>query len=665
MAANRLTEMSIDLGDEQIVIERIESMEALSNHFTVLVDVISPLEIDLHPHLGKPCSLTLFEDGELLRHFHGLVVSGEYAQESSAGHHYRLTLKPWSFFLAQNRKMAIFQDQSAVDIIKKVFAASGVSDFELRLSQQYDTRLYCVQYQESDFAFVARLMEEEGIYFFFRHDAGEHVMVICDSPGAHQPGTPAQLEYNPNSVSVFAADSVMRASRGKHYLQSWSERVSTGAEAHVVLRDYDFMSPERPLAAEHAAEGHHAWDDREVYHYPGRYAHDRLGRGQQEEFGRARSKALLEGMRAQRRVFTGTSQAAAVSVGALVSVGNHPVGRMNSAYLVTSTYHNIASETYRSGRTGGDTVFNVRFEAIPADTPYRPAQATPRPVVQGLESAVVTGPRGEEIYTDEYGRVKVQFHWDRDGQHDEKTSCWLRVSQTGGLGNLILPRVGHEVLIDFLMGDPDRPVVVGRVFNQANMPIYKLPENKTRALWRTKRYGQTGSYPDTRALDSGAPGVNELRFEDKGGKEEVFLHAERDMNTRVRFDETHHVGHDQGVMVGHNRSEEVGKDEQIRIGQDRSEQVGRRETIKVGSERATKIGTSDTSNVGTDYKLTAGKSVEIKVGPSKIRMDATGITISAPTIKIEGRTTVDVKSVLTTVTASGVLTLKGSLTTIN
>lgn len=657
MAAKRLSEMSIDLGDEQIVLERLESMEALSGQFSIMVDVISPLELDLHPHLGKPCGLKILEDDELLRYFHGLLVSGEYVQESSAGHHYRLTLRPWSWFLSQNRQMAIFQDLTAVDIIKRVFGAAGIADYELRLSRQYDIRLYCVQYQESDFAFASRLMEEEGIYYFFRHEAGAHILVLCDSPNAHQPGKPDRLEFNPNSVSVFAADSAKRRSHGKFYLHSWTERVSTGAEARVAIRDFDFTSPDQPLSAEYAAEGGHAWDDREVFHYPGNYAHEKTGRGTQEQFGRARSRSMLEARRAQRRVFTGTSQAAGITCGMTTMVGNHPVGRMNGSYLVTSTYHNIASETYRSGHGGGETSFNVRFEAIPADTPFQAPAITPRPVVQGLESAIVTGPGGEEIYTDEYGRVKVQFHWDRQGQRDEKTTCWIRVSQTGGLGNVILPRVGHEVLVDFLMGDPDRPVVVGRVFNQSHMPIYPLPEHKTRALWRTKRYGQTGSYPEARGLDSGAPGVNELRFEDKGGKEEVFLHAERDMNTRIRFDETHHVGHDQGIMVGRNRDEEVGKKETVKIG---TSQTG-----TIGTDRKTKVGKTDTLSVGTDLKITAGKSIEITVGASKIKMDPTSITITSPTIKIEGKATVDVKSVMTTVNASGILTLKGSLTKIN
>lgn len=673
----RLTEMTIDLGDEQIVLERIDCSEALGAPFTILVDVLAPLEVDLRPHLGKPCALSVYEDDDLLRHFHGLMVAAEYQQQTDGSghmHRYRLTLRPWSYFLDQNRSMAIYQDLSAVDIIKQVFADNGVSDTEFKIAKTYQTRVYCVQYQESDFAFVSRLMEDEGIYYYYRHEADKHVMVLCDSPAAHPDATPPRLTYNPNAVSVFAGDSGKRNSAGKVYLHSWHERVSTGAEAKVTLRDWDFKSPDQPLAAEASDEGQHPKDDREVYHYPGGYWLETDGRGGQEGSGRDKSAAMLEQRRAERRVFTGEAQASGLGCGTKVAVTGHAVDRMNADYLVTRTHHSLTAERYRSvsGTTHEDR-YNVRFDAIPAETPFHSPQVTPRPIVHGLESAIVTGPETEEIYTDEYGRVKVRFHWDRSGSPGEKSTCWMRVSQTGGLGNIILPRVGHEVLVDFLGGDPDRPLVTGRVFNGENMPIYDLPANKTRALWRTKRYGDPGRYPDTKDLDTGAPGVNELRFEDKGGVEEVFLHAERDMKTRIRFDETHHVGHNQSLMIGFCRDEEVVRDESLKVGNDRKREVTHDETVKIGNDRKkdvgndqkTTVGMNDTTEVGMTSKLTANQAVEIKVGQSSIKMDPMSITIKAPMIQIEGSIMTDVKGMLTTVKADTILTLKGALTLIN
>jgi type VI secretion system secreted protein VgrG len=680
--SSRLTEMSIDLGDDQIVLERIECLEALSSPFTVIVDIISPLEIDLQPHLGKPCSVSVSEDDVLLRHFHGLIVSGEYSEESNSGHHYRLTLKPWSYFLSQNRDMAIFQRKTAVDIIKRILEAASISDIDYsRLTKTRTERIYCVQYRESDFAFISRLMEEEGIYYYYRHDKDRHVMVLCEGPSGHASGTPAKLEYNPNSVSVFSADSVERSSRGKNFLQSWIERVSTNAEAKVTIRDFDFKSPAHPLAANKSAEANHPNDNREVYLYPGRIHHDEKEAPAENKAGQERSENMLDGLRANRRVFTGTSQSAGLSCGCKVEIGNHPAERMNDSYMITSTYHSIAAESYRSGQGDSELEFNVRFEAIPADIRYQAPITTPRPIIHGLESAIVTGPHGEEIFTDKYGRVKVRFHWDRGTTQNENSTCWIRVSQTGGLGNLILPRVGHEVLVDFLDGDPDRPLIVGRVFNEANMPIYPLPDNKTRALWRTKRYGEAGSYPETKALDSGEPGANEIRFEDKGGSEEIYLHAERDMNTRIRFKETHHVGNDQTLMIGHDRSEEVVHDEKVKIGHDRNAEVINDEKLKVGGEqnvevvknRTTKVDLADKLTVGTSYTLDAGTtitekantSIELKVAGSSIKIDPMGITIKAPTISIEGQISVDVKSPITTVKADALLTLKGALTLIN
>lgn len=670
--STRFSDMSLDLGDDKIVLKRVEAMEGLSTPFTIVADIFSPLEIDLLPHMGKPCGLTINGDDGVQRYFHGLVVSSEYSGEQGDGHSYRLTLKPWTYFLSQNRNMAIFQDQSAVDIIKQILAENGISSVRFALSLARLKRVYCVQYRESDFAFISRLMEEEGIYYFFEHEAAQHVMVFADSPGAHFPGSPDKLVYNPNSVSVFNSDSKARSS-SRNYLQNWGERISTTGEAKVTLRDYSFKTPDAPLKAEAQGEGGHAHDSIEVFDYPGRFEAEMESPESQETAGRQMAKARLDGMRAQRRILNGTSQSAGLCCGNTVSVEQHPTPRMNGDFLITSTYHSIAAETYRSGRKEREAEYNVRFEAIGATTPFQPPHVTPRPVVMGLETAVVTGKDGEEIYTDEYGRVKVRFFWDRSGKDGDKTTCWIRVSQTGGLGNLILPRLGHEVLVDFLGGDPDRPVVVGRVFNQNHMPIYPLPDNKTKALWRTKSVGPPGSYPQTKSLDTKEPRANEIRFEDKGGEEELFIHAERDMNTRVRFDETHHVGHNQTLMIGYDREEEVVHDETVVIGNDRKANVKKNETLKVdqnqtvsvGQKRDTKIGTDDIINVTQSSKLTANKSVEITVGASSIKIEPTQITIKSPMIKIQADAMADLKSPLTTVNGDGMLTLKGGITMIN
>ncbi len=648
----RLTQMAIDVGDEQVVLERIKSRETIGTPFAVEADIISPLEIDLQPHLGKPASLSVLEDGELLRHFHGLVTAGEYLKETQAGHHYRLSIQPWTFYLDQNRQMAIYQDKTVVQIVKQVIEGAGIQDVDYtRLVQPRVPRGYTVQYRESDFAFISRLMEEEGIYYFFRHDADRHVMVLCEGPASHQPGKPALLKYNANSVSVFTTDSKSRFGSQGDFLQTWIERVASTGEARVTTRDFDFEAPDQPLTAEALGQGAHPRDDREIFVYPGRYTREKTGRGDQETTGRERGQALLDAQRAGRRTFSGTSQSAGLTTGYRVDVADHPAGRMNASYLITGAHHSIAAESYRSGQQDDEDAFNVKFDAIPADTVFRPRPATPRPRVQGLESAIVTGPPGETIYTDEYGRVKVRFHWDRADTPGERATCWIRVSQTGGLGNVILPRVGHEVLVDFLDGDPDRPLIVGRVFNKAHMPVYDLPANKTRAVWRTLTYGASGSYPQAEPLDSGANRTsNEIRFEDKGGQEELFIHAERDMNSRVRFDDSRHVGRNQQRRVGLDRSTNIGQDDTKTIGRDRKTHV-------IGKDGLLVDGTLD---------IESKTSITLRVGSSVVVIGPTGIVIQSPHVEVQaGADAIINAGAQTRINGAGTLLLNGGTTQIN
>ena len=640
--------MSIDVGDEQVALERIEAIERLSRPFTIVADIVAPLELDLQPHLGKPAALSLLEDEQVLRYFHGLMIAGDYLKETPTGHHYRLTIEPWSYFLAQNRAMTIFQDLNAVEIIKQVLDGAGVSDVDYsKLSKPRVRRIYTAQYRESHFAFISRLMEEEGIYYFFRHEAAKHVMVLCESPAAHVEGIPATLQYKPTSVSVFATDSTTRFGDQKYALQTWTERVSTGGEVKVTTHDFDFESPERPLTAEHAAPGAHSRDAAEVFMYPGRYRQEKTGRGEQEKTGAERGQTLLEGLRANRRQLAGTSQAGGLSCGYLMTVEQHPATRMNGRFLLTSTFHSIAAETYRSGQRADEMVYNVRVEAIPADTPFRASHSTPKPVAHA-DSGTVSGPAGEKIYTDEFGRVKARLNWDRSGTSGEKASCWMRVDQNGGLGNIDIPRVGEEVRIGYEHDDPDKPYIKGRLFNKANMPIYDLPANKTRTVIRSKTYGQAGPYPDARPLDTGAPDANEIRLEDSGGKEEFFVHANRDMNTRVRFKETHHVGNDQQHIVGHDRSAEVGRNEKKTVGQ----------------QRDVTIGQTDHLRVGKTLLIEAGTSITLRVGQSSIVIDAMGIHLHASNISADAKLAVEVHGPNATVTGH-LLTLNGNLTKIN
>ena len=659
----RQAQMTVDLGGEQVKLERARITEHLGQPFLMQVDIISQLgEIDLLPHLGKPVVVSMFEDDELRRRFHGLIASGEFTQESGSGFHYRLIARPFTWWLAQNRDMAIFQALTVPEIIKQVLGAAHVSDFELKLQKSYLKREYCVQYRESDFTFITRLMEEEGIYYYWRHQADKHVMVLVDAASAHESGTPASLPFNNTAASVNRVGSTQRGGFS-HYLDKLAEKVASGGEALATLRAFDFKKPERPLQAQSADPQAHPHDDREFYDYPGQFT--------DEAHGRELADIQLTGLRRDRQTYYGRTQAVSLAAGFKLGVENHPAGRLNQQYTVIGTEHVIQTETYRAkaeeAKPDDENNTHVTFTAIPASTTFYSPPVTPKPTAKGLESAIVSGPAGEEIYTDEYGRIKVCFHWDRANVPGEKRTCFIRLAQFGGLGNILLPRIGEEVFIDFLEGNPDKPVCLGAGFNKSHMPIYELPANKTRALWRTKSYpgGKSTQFPDTMALDTGSPGANELRFEDKSGVEEVFFHAEKDLKTRVRHDSTLQVGHDETLLIGHDRVDEVKRDETNTIGRNQTELIKAARQVEVKSTDKLTIGQSQTVDAGTTIAITAKTSITLTVGTSKITITPSGITIDAPTVTVKGQGACKVTSPMTSVEGSGMNKITGGIVKIN
>jgi type VI secretion system secreted protein VgrG len=645
----RQTKLDIDLGGEQIKVLRVEATEALGRPFAMSVDFLAPLgEIDLLPHMGKPAGITVFHEDALMRYFHGIVVEGEYLAEQFNGFHYRLSLRPWTYLMSRTKNYAIFQDKSVIDIAKIIFAKCGSAKVSYaKLSKDRKKRVYCVQYGESDFAFLTRLFEEEGIYYYFDHSPDKHEMILCEAVGSHEDGKSAAMIYNPASDSITNADATARTVLAKKdYISRWFERITTGGEAKVTMRDFDFENATGPITITAELPLQHPEDKGEVYEYPGRYV--------TAAEGKPLGETLLASLRSTRKSYTGETQVTSLACGRVFKMVKHPNARFNGRYVITRTHHVTSTEQY--GTNAGASESKVFFETIPADTLWQTTQTMPRPIVKGPETAIVTGPEGETIFTDEYGRVKVRFHWDRADTKGDSCTCWIRVSQTGGLGNIVLPRVGHEVIVDFLNGDPDRPIVVGRVFNSVNMPVYKLPDNKTRAVWRTKSYGGSSSGGAV-TLDTGNPSANEIRFEDKGGKEEFFMHAEHDMNVRVR----------------HNRSLHVGGDEEIKIGQDRSEYVKRNEAVKIDGSREVKIAGSDLLKVeksitiksDTTIDIEAASRITLKCGGSTIEMTPSKIDIKTTMLSIDGGGKADITSALTTIKADGMMTVKGAMVLIN
>ena len=667
-ATKRQTSLNLSLSGsrERLRLTQIDAYEGLSEPFMVSLDVLAAEELKLLPNLGKAAAVESLLDGEHQRYFHGVIVDARYAGEMGGnGHLYRMTLAPLAQFHEQGSNFRIYQNKTVIAIVEDVLGLCRIP-YKVVATGGKRTLSYCVQYGESDFAFVSRLLEEAGLYYFYKHEAAAHRMMICDKPSSHRDLPIGKLHYNPLSDSLALVDSKSRPQAGAGaWVQSWLEHASTGAEAKVTLRDFDFKKPAKPREAHHEENKAHDEDGIEVYRWPGRYF--------DEGDGKTLSHVLLESRRAQRLRYEGTSRSAAIQAGYVFSMDRHPSARYNRKYLITNCRTQLSVEHFRSGTAGGET--HIEFSAIPDDVQFRAPIVTPRPVAKGPETALVTGPKGEEIHVDQFGRIKVQFHWDRKGQHDDKSSCWLRVSQTGGLGNIIIPRIGHEVLIDFINGNPDRPIVVGRVFNASHMPVYPLPANKTRAVWRTKTYKMNKGLAIAEAvgLDTGMPGANEVRFEDATGREELFIHAEKDMNARVRHNETHHVGRNVEIKVGKNRVEEVGENETILIKKDRKEEVKGTETIKVVKDRSVAIDSNDTLKVkkkividaGQEILITAKSKITIKVGQTSITLDPASLKMVTTLLDMKGKATAKLSAAKTDVEGQGLLTAKGGIVMIN
>ena len=488
----RLMEIDTPLGAD-LLFTRMRAREELGRLFDYRIELASPKgDIDGNKILGKNVTLKLELPKDKKRFFNGHVT--RFAQVGMLGryHIYHATVQPWLWFLTRTADCRIFQDKDVPQIVKEVLEShSGLHDFKLELTGKYAKREYCVQYRETDFNFVSRLMEEEGIYYYFKHTDGHHKMVITDSVSGHSTVPDyAQLTYIPLGKGVRL---------DQEYVSKWEHdrEVQPGSYA---LTDYYFETPSTNLAVNRQLQRSHDQSKLKVFDYPGGYAKSPDG----EQLVRTR----LEELQSRWERGRGDTNARGVAVGALVKLDKHPRADQNREYLVVSADYDLSYTEYEAMETPGAT-YHCSFAALSSKEPFRPQRTTPVPIVQGPQTAVVVGPKGDEIYTDKYGRVKVQFHWDRYGKSDENSSCWIRVSHPWAgknWGMVAIPRIGQEVVVDFLEGDPDCPLITGRVYNAEEMPPWELPANKTQSgiLSRSSKEGA-------------AANANEFRFEDKKG----------------------------------------------------------------------------------------------------------------------------------------------------
>ena len=639
--ANRAIHLRTPLGDDVLLPRAVSGRERFSEPYHYDLHLLSEQgEINPDDILGKAVCLSYQLPSGGTRYFHGFVVEFGQVGFRNRFHEFQASVRPWFWLLTRAADCRIFQQRSVPDIFQEVCKAWGFTDYKLKLSGTYPKRDYCVQYRETDFSFLSRLLEQEGIYYYFEHGAASHVMVLADDASAHQP----QAGYE---TVPFYPPGTPESRRERDHLSAWSFNKSVQSGAYATS-DFDFKQPRASLLSTEAIGRKHPQSSFEIFDYPAELA------VMKSDESKRVAKLRIQELQAPHMILRGHGDAAGLATGRRFKLSQYPRKDLNIEYLITGIGLSFSSDAFDTGAADAQIEFSCSVEAVDARTPYRPARTTPKPVVHGSQTAMVVGPKGEEIYTDEHARVKVQFHWDRHGKVDENSSCWIRVAQAWagkGWGALHIPRIGHEVIVGFLEGDPDRPIITGRVYNGEAKSPYDLPANKTQSGIKSRS-----------SKDGGAANFNEIRFEDKKGSEQLYIHAEKNQDIVVENDETHSVGHDRKKDVGndetthvkHNRTEQVDNDEGITIAGSRTEQVAKDERISIGGARTIAIGKDDTLQVGKNLTLTAADSITLKTGSASITMKKDGsIAIKGKDISLEGSGKINAK-------ASGDIVIKGS-----
>lgn len=580
--------ITVQLPAQGLLFRRLSGSEALSQSFVLQAELLSTdARIDRKSLLGKPVTFTLPTDGLLSavnpRYINGKITQIGVRSEELGGVRYAvygLTVESDLWPMKRDRNLRIFQSQTVPQIVQTLLKEYGVN-VETRLAGSYRVWEYCVQYQESSFDFISRLMELEGMYYFFRHEADKHTLVLCDAPDQHQafPGyetiayhvTPSGGSVTEEGVSQWAL----------------SESVTPGMYS---TDDYDFRKPNAWMLQARQNPVSPTPGSVDVYDWPGRF----VEHGHGEYYARIRQEVW----QVEHHMVSGSGTATGIAPGYTFSLLNAPHFSDNGKYLVTSAHYDFEENSYASGDVGA-TRHNIDFTVLPAAVTYRAKPETPWPKTHGPQTAKVVGPKGESIWTDKYGRVKVKFHWDRLAKGDDTSSCWVRVSSAWagqGFGGVQIPRVNDEVVVDFINGDPDRPLIIGRVYNEASMPPWALPAAAT----------QMGFL--SRSKDGTADTANALRFEDKAGEEHLWIQAQKNMDTNVKNDETHSVGGE--------RSHYVAKNELHRV------EANQSQAVKGGTEILTGQGKVDA--VVEQYVLASGTQLRLVSGESAIELNANG-----------------------------------------
>jgi type VI secretion system secreted protein VgrG len=612
----RLGKFHCALGQDALVLQRFTGSEAMQSIFEFSVDVLAEdPDVDLDRLIGTNATVEIATLGHGPRYFDGIVTDGAWLGPGENGHKFSLSLKAWPFVATLKQQQRIFHEMSVLDIIEAVladYADLGSPALSDKTTGSYQPIEYVVQYGESDYAFVSRLMERFGINFHFKHELGSHTMVLTDDVNAHPevPGGSREVNF------------VERFHQGDEEHFHAFRRRGAARPGKVRLTDYNFKEPDATMAATVEGQARHAFGKQEVFGYPGGY----LDHGA----GRKVADLRLAQARAGSARFDAMGATVALGPGMKLAIEGRdlPEDIAGKDFVCLSARYSFTSDSYGSGGAqGDDQPFQGTYTLAMTGERLVPRLRTPRARIYGPQTAKVVG--SGEIDCDEHGRILVQFHWDLDGAQSMR--CRVAQSWAGnGWGGMVIPRVGMEVVVQFIDGDPDAPLVTGCVYNGTNAPPYELAANKTMSVFKTQTHG--------------GGGFNELSFEDEAGQERIFMHGQKDQEIEILNDRTKTVGNDQ--------SETVGNDKTIQVGANHTEQIGADQTLTVSANRSLTVGQGVSQSVGTSHTTSAGVSIETTTmqhklmasgmvtiqGPGgTITIDPTGVTISAPLIRLAGK----------------------------
>lgn len=592
---------------QSLLFKKMLGVESVSNLFEFNITFVSKnANLEGKDIIGQPITLEIDTEAGISRHLNGLVTDFGYIgedEDEESYHAYTCTVRPFMWYLTQNVDSRVFVDKSVLDITNEVLSTFGFP-YQIKCQKGYRTRGFCVQYQETSFNFLNRLFEQEGIYYYFTHNNGSHELVITDDVGILGAVPSSNIPYHSRQTAPGVPSSA--------YIDTWEERDSLRSN-QFVTQEYNYKNAKIPMKS---SDSVHDFNSVTMEHYDFYTGFSDISEAQ--NYSQVRS----EDLKSQTKVITGSGTALTIAPGYTFTLNRHPHSSSNTEYTILKTDYDFEEAGYTTGERVGK--FRISFQVLPKSYQYRPPLKTPKPKVIGTQAATVTGPSGEEVYTNEYGDIKIQFHWDRYGKMDENSSNWVRVTQGSagaGYGSINTPRIGEEVLVDFINGDADRPIVLGRLYNSAMSPPWGFPAAAKQSGIKSKSF------------NSPLSNFNELMFNDTAGSEIVNFQAQKDLTSLVKNNETRNVNNNRTTTIGNNetvtvvgdRSKTVQKNETASITQNRTKSVGQNETASITQNQSISVGQNQSISVGKDQSVnvvmncsrSVGQNEKVSVGQSQ------------------------------------------------